>query len=136
MKYLKYPRASEHIMHKTLIASLLVAVSAAFAAPAFASSGYGPAPSYNPQVGAPSSQRGQSAQTIAAENAANNPDARAYGGGRSTTTQSVKRDQANSTRSLFSHNGSTWKLKTWQQADARQTQVRRASVFVELKNLV
>jgi hypothetical protein len=104
MKYLKYQRASEHIMNKTLIASLLVAVSAAFAAPAFASSGYGPAPSYNPQVGAPSSQRGQSAQTIAAENAANNPDARAYGGVRSTTTQSGERDQANSTRSLFSHN--------------------------------
>lgn len=48
-------------MNKTLIASLLVAVAAAVAAPAFASSGYGPAPSYNPQVGAPSSQRGQSA---------------------------------------------------------------------------
>ncbi|MFK4442964.1 hypothetical protein ABH944_003253 [Caballeronia udeis] len=29
-------------MNKTLIASLLVAVSAALAAPAFASSGYGP----------------------------------------------------------------------------------------------
>jgi hypothetical protein len=109
MKYLKSPRASEHIMNKTLVASLLVAISAAFAAPAFAapafaSSGYGPAPSYNPQVGAPSSQRGQSVQTIAAENAANNPDAKAYGGVRSTTTQSGERNQANSTRSLFSHN--------------------------------
>jgi len=91
-------------MNKNLIATLLIAASAALAAPAFASSGYGPAPSYNPTVGAPASQRGQSAQTIAAENAANNPDARAYGGVRSTTTQSGERDQANDTRSLFSHN--------------------------------
>jgi hypothetical protein len=91
-------------MNKTLIASLLVAVSAAVAAPAFASSGYGPAPSYNPQVGAPSSQRGQSAQTIAAENAANNADASAYGGVRSTATQSGNRVQADGTRSLYSHN--------------------------------
>ena len=91
-------------MNKTLIASLLVAVSAALAAPAFASSGYGPAPSYNPQVGAPSSQRGQSAQTIAAENAVNNSDASAYGGVQSTTAQSGDRTQANDTRSLFSHN--------------------------------
>ena len=91
-------------MNKTLIASLLVAVSAAFAAPAFASSGYGPAPSYDPQVGAPSSQRGQSAQTIAAENAVSNADASAYGGVRNTTTQSGDRVQANDTRSLNSRN--------------------------------
>ena len=91
-------------MNKTLIASLLVAVSAALAAPAFASSGYGPAPSYNPQVGAPASQRGQSAQTIAAENAATNADASAYGGVRNTTTQSGDRVQANGTQSLVSHN--------------------------------
>ena len=91
-------------MNKTLIASLLVAVSAAFAAPAFASSGYGPAPSYNPQVGAPSSQRGQSAQTIAAENAAANQGASAYGGVRSTTTQSGNPAQANDATSLSSHN--------------------------------
>ena len=87
-------------MNKTLIASLLVAVSAAFAAPAFASSGYGPAPSYNPQVGAPSSQRGQSAQTIAAENA----DANAYGGVQNTAAQSGKRVQTSDTGSLNSHN--------------------------------
>ncbi|QIE25782.1 hypothetical protein SBC1_49450 (plasmid) [Caballeronia sp. SBC1] len=87
-------------MNKTLIASLLVAVSVAFAAPAFASSGYGPAPSYNPQVGAPSSQRGQSAQTIAAESA----DTSAYGGVQSTAAQSGKRVQANDTGSLNSRN--------------------------------
>ena len=86
-------------MNKTLIASLLVAVSAALAAPAFASSGYGPAPSYNPQVGAPASQRGQSVQTIAAENA----DTSAYGGVRSTATQSGDRAKAGDARSVASH---------------------------------
>ncbi|SEJ17598.1 hypothetical protein [Paraburkholderia diazotrophica] len=53
-------------MKTRLIAALLVAVSAAVAAPAFAS-GYGPAPFYRPSVGAPASQHGVSAQTIAAE---------------------------------------------------------------------
>ncbi|WP_158940661.1 hypothetical protein [Burkholderia sp. S171] len=90
-------------MNKTLIASLLVAVSAALAAPAFASSGYGPAPSYNPQVGAPASQRGQSAQTVAAENAVSN-GANAYGGVRNTTTQSGDRVQANDAGSLAPRN--------------------------------
>ncbi len=88
-------------MNKTLIASLLIAVSAAVAAPAFASSGYGPAPSYNPLVGAPDSQRGQSAQTIAAQNAAQNADSRAYGGVKSTNTESGKRVQINDTRSIY-----------------------------------
>ncbi|MEI6001468.1 hypothetical protein H3V53_31225 [Paraburkholderia bengalensis] len=53
-------------MKNRLIAAVLVAVSAAVAAPAFAS-GYGPAPFYRPSVGAPASQRGVSAQTFAAE---------------------------------------------------------------------
>jgi len=49
-----------------LAAAVLVATSALLAAPAFAS-GYGPAPFYNAEVGAPSSQRGPSAQTLMAE---------------------------------------------------------------------
>jgi hypothetical protein len=53
-------------MQTKLIAALLVTASASFAAPAFAG-GYGPAPFYNPEVGAPSSQRGQSEQTLVAE---------------------------------------------------------------------
>jgi hypothetical protein len=53
-------------MKSKLLAALLIAVTSAIAAPAFAS-GYGPAPSYRPSVGAPASQRGQSAQTIAVE---------------------------------------------------------------------
>lgn len=92
-------------MNKTLIVSLLVAVSAALAVPAFASSGYGPAPSYNPLVGAPASQRGQSAQTIAAEKASGNDvNTSAYGGVKSTTTQSGERAQGNDVRSIYSHN--------------------------------
>ncbi|BCG02599.1 hypothetical protein PPGU19_071670 (plasmid) [Paraburkholderia sp. PGU19] len=53
-------------MGNKIIASLVVAVSVSFAAPVFAS-GYGPAPFYQPAAGAPTSQRGQSAQTIATE---------------------------------------------------------------------
>jgi hypothetical protein len=74
------------------LAALLVAASATLAAPAFAS-GYGPAPFYRPDVGAPASQRGQSAQTVAAERA--NADANAYGGGQPDATQSGARQQAN-----------------------------------------
>nr|WP_144147256.1 hypothetical protein [Paraburkholderia sp. BCC1884] len=44
-------------MHRSLIAGLLFAVTASLASPAFAS-GYGPAPFYRPDTGAPASQRG------------------------------------------------------------------------------
>jgi len=92
-------------MNKNLIATLLVAASAALAAPAFASSGYGPAPSYNPSVGAPASQRGQSAQTVAAEQAQANSNATSsYGGVQDTQSQSGSRVRANTTQSLYSHN--------------------------------
>ncbi len=53
-------------MKTKFIAALLLATSASIAAPAFAS-GYGPAPFYRPEAGAPSSQRGISAQTLATE---------------------------------------------------------------------
>jgi hypothetical protein len=53
-------------MKNRLIAALLVAALTPIAVPVFAS-GYGPAPFYRPSVGAPASQRGQSAQTITAE---------------------------------------------------------------------
>ncbi|SOE92615.1 hypothetical protein SAMN05414139_05356 [Burkholderia sp. D7] len=58
----------ERIMKNRLVLAALVAVTASIAVPVFAS-GYGPAPFYRPEVGAPASQRGQSAQTIAAERA-------------------------------------------------------------------
>jgi hypothetical protein len=91
-------------MNKNLIATLLIAASAALAAPAFASSGYGPAPSYNPTVGAPASQRGQSAQTVAAENAQSAADAKSYGGVQDTQSQSGSPVRANTTQSVYSHN--------------------------------
>ncbi|MFL9989996.1 hypothetical protein PQR34_12850 [Paraburkholderia sediminicola] len=53
-------------MKSKILVALLIAATTSIAAPAFAS-GYGPAPSYRPSVGAPASQRGQSAQTVAAE---------------------------------------------------------------------
>ncbi|HTI18865.1 MAG TPA: hypothetical protein VL598_14490 [Trinickia sp.] len=53
-------------MKSKLIAPLLLATFGSLAAPAFAS-GYGPAPFYNPEVGAPASQRGPSVQTLAAQ---------------------------------------------------------------------
>jgi hypothetical protein len=65
-------------MKTKILAALLVAASATLAAPAFAS-GYGPAPFYHPTVGAPASQRGESAQTVAAERAATDGNS-AYGG--------------------------------------------------------
>jgi hypothetical protein len=55
-------------MRNKIIASMLVAASFSFAAPVFAS-GYGPAPFYRPADGAPASQRGQSAETLASESA-------------------------------------------------------------------
>jgi hypothetical protein len=55
-------------MRNKIIASILVATSFSFAAPVFAS-GYGPAPFYHPADGAPASQRGQSAETLASTSA-------------------------------------------------------------------
>jgi hypothetical protein len=53
-------------MKSKILISLLVAATTSVAVPAFAS-GYGPAPSSRPSVGASASQRGQSAQTVATE---------------------------------------------------------------------
>ncbi|MGF7132319.1 hypothetical protein P3T40_003802 [Paraburkholderia sp. EB58] len=89
-------------MKTKLIAALLVAVSAAVAAPAFAS-GYGPAPFYRPSAGAPVSQRGQSAVAIAAER--NSTDNAAvdtsYGGVASSSSQSGSRDTFATNSNLF-----------------------------------
>ena len=90
-------------MNRNLIAAFLVTASAAVAAPAFASSGYGPAPSYNPLAGAPASQRGQSAQTVAVEQAAYGADGNAYGGVASVVSDSGNRARGVSGQSLFTH---------------------------------
>jgi hypothetical protein len=87
-------------MKTKLLATLLVAVSASIAAPAFAS-GYGPAPFYNPQVGAPASQRGQSVQTVAAERANANAADSAYGGVKESSSQTGSRAPLNGPGSLY-----------------------------------
>jgi hypothetical protein len=79
-------------MKTKLIAAVLFAVSAAVAAPAFAS-GYGPAPFYHPTVGAPASQRGVSAQTVAAEKQQADDNAVAYGGVQSGSNESGNRSK-------------------------------------------
>ncbi|CAH2774657.1 MAG: hypothetical protein CBHOC_0330 [uncultured Caballeronia sp.] len=56
-------------MNKRLVVGFALALSSVFAGSAFAS-GYGPAPHYRPDVGAPASQHGVSAQTFAAEESA------------------------------------------------------------------
>ncbi len=85
-------------MNTKLIAAVLVAVSASIAAPAFAS-GYGPAPSYRPSVGAPASQQGQNAQTVAAERAQS--ESNAYGGVKSVSSQSGTREATSGPHSVF-----------------------------------
>lgn len=80
-------------MKNRLIAAVLVAVSAAVAAPAFAS-GYGPAPFYRPAVGAPASQRGVSAQTFAAERNQSAATNEAVGGVIGASSESGSRQPA------------------------------------------
>jgi hypothetical protein len=85
-------------MKKNLLASLLIAATASIAVPAFAS-GYGPAPSYRPSVGAPVSQQGMNTQTIAAQN---NAESNSYGGARSSVSQSgPSRDHSSNAQSVF-----------------------------------
>jgi hypothetical protein len=86
-------------MKTKLIPVLLIAASASLAAPAFAS-GYGPEPFYNPGVGAPSSERGQNAQTVAAEQAAANSDT-AYGGVREESSNSGAHQQLPAADALY-----------------------------------
>ena len=94
-------------MIKYLVAAAVLCASAATVSPAFASSGYGPAPHYNPFIGAPASQRGQSALTIRAEEASVMADAdvttQSYGGRRDTTSQSGGRIAPHAPRSLYTH---------------------------------
>jgi hypothetical protein len=89
-------------MKTKILAAVLIAASAAIAAPAFAS-GYGPAPFYNPTIGAPASQRGPSEQTVAAEEASNSASNSAYGGVNEQTTQSASQASISATSSLYRH---------------------------------
>ncbi|WP_321797710.1 hypothetical protein [Caballeronia sp. J97] len=89
-------------MIKQFVTAAVIAISAVAAGSAFASSGYGPAPHYDPLAGAPSSQRGVSAQTIANESAA--MPMQSYGGMSDTVSQSGARGvTAIDTARLFAH---------------------------------
>lgn len=89
-------------MKTKLIVALLIALSASAAAPAFAS-GYGPAPFYRPSVGAPASQQGQNAQTLAAERGDATGSQEAVGGVVSGQSQSASRIAATPRGNLFAH---------------------------------
>ncbi|CAB3671435.1 hypothetical protein LMG24238_02120 [Paraburkholderia sediminicola] len=89
-------------MKTKLIVALLVAVSAFATAPAFAS-GYGPAPFYKPSVGAPASQSGQSARTVAAEHDDVTGSQEAYGGVVAGLSQAGSRVAAMPRDSLYAH---------------------------------
>jgi hypothetical protein len=70
------------------ISALILVLSATLSSAAFAS-GYGPAPYYSPSVGAPASQRGQSAQTVTAERESTSSRAAAYGQTPQSTSQAA-----------------------------------------------
>jgi hypothetical protein len=89
-------------MIKQFVTAAVIAVSAVAAGSAFANSGYGPAPHYDPLAGAPASQHGISAQTIA--NESNAVPMQAYGGMSDTVAQSGSRHMANNdVARLFAH---------------------------------
>ncbi|RKT22808.1 hypothetical protein B0G69_6292 [Paraburkholderia sp. RAU2J] len=96
-------------MIKHLVLATLLSASAAIVSPAFASSGYGPAPHYDPLAGAPASQRGQSAQTVRTEQAQAIANVNAetatqsYGGVRDTASESGARVALNAALSTYSH---------------------------------
>ncbi|SAL13160.1 hypothetical protein AWB71_00384 [Caballeronia peredens] len=91
-------------MIKQIVTAAVIAVSAAAAGSAFASSGYGPAPHYDPLAGAPASQRGVSAQTIANESGVAEAQAQAYGGMGDSFSQSGARGAASGdVARLFAH---------------------------------
>jgi hypothetical protein len=91
----------EFFMNTKTIAALLIAASALVSVPALAS-GYGPAPFYRPSLGAPASQRGQSAQTVATERQ-NGGDATAtssFGGTTPFSSESGERNAVNTSRGI------------------------------------
>jgi hypothetical protein len=94
-------------MIKRLVITALLCGSAAIAAPVFASSGYGPSPRYNPLVGAPSSQRGQSALTVRGEQSAwiagTDNSTQSYGGVHDATSQSGARYVPDASIAPYAH---------------------------------
>jgi hypothetical protein len=90
-------------MKRNVIVTVIAAAAAVLAAPAFASSGYGPAPFYNPVAGAPSSQRGPGAplSTLSVRQAHDSDAAQGLGGVASTRSASGNRSDSISDPALF-----------------------------------
>ncbi|MEW9585800.1 hypothetical protein [Paraburkholderia sp. DGU8] len=85
------------------IVTAAVFATSAIAGTAFAS-GYGPAPHYDALAGAPASQRGVSAQTVAFESMSTDSKASGYGGVADTVSQAGARTTTTAgTASLFAH---------------------------------
>lgn len=89
-------------MKPKLVAAILTALCAFFAESALAS-GYGPAPRYEPVAGAPASQRGQSADTLAAERRDSAETQFGYGGMAAVLSQSGSRTVATLQRDVYAH---------------------------------
>jgi hypothetical protein len=91
-------------MKKGLFAAALVALSASFAAPVFAS-GYGPSPAYQPAAGAPASQRGPNSETLRADNNTVDTNAMkdAVGGMRDSSSQAGARAQFGTIHTIYAH---------------------------------
>jgi hypothetical protein len=89
-------------MKTQFIAAVLVALSATAAAPAFAT-GNGPAPFYRPTVGAPASQSGPSARTVANERDDAAGSQEGYGGVASSLSQSGSHVIVTARDNLFAH---------------------------------
>jgi hypothetical protein len=94
-------------MIKHVLVAALLSASVAAVSPAFASSGYGPAPHYNPIAGAPASQRGQSTLTVSIEEtyvvATDDIAAQSYGGTADMTSQAGTRISAAAQPSPYAH---------------------------------
>jgi hypothetical protein len=90
-------------MKRNVIVTVIAAAAAAFAAPAFASSGYGPAPFYNPVAGAPDSQRGPGGplSTIGVRHAHESDATQGVGGVASTGSASGNRTESIGDPALF-----------------------------------
>lgn len=94
-------------MIKHVFVAALLSAGIAAASPAFAGSGYGPAPHYNPVAGAPSSQRGQSTLTVNIEEtyvvATDDIAAQSYGGTVDMTSQAGARIDAAAQPATYAH---------------------------------
>lgn len=88
-------------MKRNSIVALFLTASALVTAPAFAS-GYGPSPGYRGTVGAPASQSGPSAQTLAAGRDAAGSTTE-YGGASQSRSEAGIRATSVTNDSLYTH---------------------------------